>query len=587
MNRLYIDGIEVTGDAIGLKKFTIEVSKNSTDSTVQKTLSSEVTLKGDSAKWIESRYFTDCNAFTVEVPARFYSESCGGFGVDLVLTISGMKTMPCECLVSFPLKSITDANKAYNRLSKEYFWENGYVDGAVLPKVPFCIQPSMLQYLVLLIRQALAIAFAPSGFIFKVIDTIVNAVIDAVDAITPGDIGNVDLDVIDNVFALIDNFITGAGNYAPTIIIRDAISYQCGVNDLNFSSTILNDSSSDYYEMVMFSLEGGRKGGFNDKSAATAKDVFEHNAPLLTTIGLLESLKMIFNAEYRIIGKTLFFEEIEWFQDPNNLIQILDAVDYCKNNLISATYSYNSSRACAYGDFQFSQDSQDGEGNKALRTLYKDKVEFNDPPSDAQKGVCSVIAESYAASRFMFDQESYEKKGFFDWENLIDEFRDGSQGFFGFLFGNDGYIRTNDLIVTRDMTEKYKLLILENNYDPEEALVIRKPIPDAVDEGKSKYHYYNYPLYMKEDLPEVLGENELINNFLHKLNPRTRKDTLEMEGFDIPCDCDVIQNVLENGDNGYINVHGEGRIGIPERYEITFDDSGAKIKFSDIIVVCV
>jgi len=386
------------------------------------------------------------------------------------------------------------------------------------------------------------------------------------------------------LFAKLDTWLTGLGRWSTAPLIREILEYHTGKAGISFVSSILKDPNSIYYNIALFVLERGIHGSYKDVSHSKRIEVLTGNNPIWTIIDLLQNLVKVFEGyDYRIIDRVLYFEKKEYF-DKLTKIKIFDIQEKCPKNI---NYFYNIDEMIAYGEFTFTQDAFDQEGNKAL-DYYKTILEFNNPYSPAQKG--KLIRQiPFSPARFMFDPLSYEITGYLDAEHMIDEFRDGPDNFFiNYLFENEGLIRKYDLIITGNTLSIPKILILENKFNRNDALIIKKKYKTRL--GK-QYWLYNYPLLFQESKDSETEEGELIpgipgalTEFAKTANPRGKKDIMQMTGFEIDCDCKAIGKILEEFQTIYIQTH-KGK-GVPEWINIKLSKNNVKIQISNLRILC-
>jgi thiol-disulfide isomerase/thioredoxin len=216
----------------------------------------------------------------------------------------------------------------------------------------------------------------------------------------------------------LDNFdatVTGCGRfgsvsqvYHPSPYLRNIFEYHCGQCGIEFVSSILQ--TAPYSNTVL--LQAQYQEGCHDC------DWIEDNGANLTPIQLLDLLKDVFNADYRIKNGKLYFEWKEFFKDNQLLLENADTVYANGQAEEPPCYEYVEQRGHAYGRFEYANDSIDEAGN-ASAGLYNDIVEWNNPPRDIQRGEYSVRLE-FSPARFMRDKEQ-KRIVFHD----IDNFRAG------------------------------------------------------------------------------------------------------------------------------------------------------------------
>lgn len=574
---IQIDGKDFSED-VDLDGLVINFRLNE-EKTATASVTESVTFIGDAYNYIKKKFFTNpCQDWKNVLKVTYSSDLCSGAKLDLEITSEGVENCELDCAINTPLTNKGEEAKCHRFLDSHWFYQNDFLKTAKLPRIWFCDQPGFLQWVVMVLRQMLATALLPVNFFTSLFD-----------ALLPGE-----QNPLDPLFEIIDNFISGCGRWAPGILVRDAITYQAEQCNMKFVSSIFNNPASPYNDTVIFHMEGGRYGGYDDiDDDDKAREFAEENYPAWTTIQLLKNLRELFGGEnvvdYRIKDGTVYFDRIEIL----NSIAVPTIVDVTEKELGAdiedgPCYSFNSERLCAYGDFQYRPDPVDPEGNKA-KNVYKDKVEYNDPYNEAQKGACPANP-LFAPARFMFDHISEERTGFFDFDSKIDEFRDGKSGFLSKFFGNNGVIRHNDLVLTRSQTTIPKLLVLESGFDYQDAKTIKQQKNETLQtldnlsfdelleiaKGNNhslvkRFYYYNYPLFYQEDLPDQIDKNELINNFLFVLNPHHPKGfKLKMDDYTFPLTCKAYSLLIENGIDVKLETHyGSARADEYELNEIT------------------
>lgn len=574
--KIILEGIDITSDIKEFDNFKIEVGLNSATKTITKMLSESVTVTGDTYDRIAAKFFKDCNGINQEMKAVFRTDICGSITIPLTLTSSGMVDIPEKQEAKILFKSEDQEDKIHALLDST-FWFEDFAEYKEIPIVYYADQPGVTQWIILLVT-------AQVRLIVELIDKLVESVCELA---TLG-FGKCESKLTETVFSALDTWLTGLGRWGTAPLVRDILTFQCQKAGLLFSSSILNDPASSYYNLSLFDLSTGERGSHKDISRNKRKDVLLKNASLWTVVELLNNLAVPFEAEYRIIDGILYFENKDFFYDLAN-VKLFNTKDICFDDPLE--YEFNSKDMVAYGEFRFSQD-MDTEGTKALR-LQELKLEFNDPYSPAQKGKLSRNS-TFAAARFMFDQITYEKSGFWDFERGIDEFRDGPDslslsigGIFYNLFGNKGIIRKNDLILSGNQTNVPKLLVLENNFNINDAAVIKKPYKKL---GTKQYWIYNFPMLYKENpdsfvndvfVPGTRGE---LASFAELTDPRNRKDRKIIPEIETDCNCDTVNKVITDFQKVYAQCpYGKA---LPEKASIEFDKSKVKVVFSNSIVFC-
>lgn len=577
MTRITIDGKDYTSDAAGLEVYDLLISENASN-TVTRAVSTEITFTGEAYILLKGRFFSSCHSFLNEIPAQLSIDLCGTTVIPGKITADGTKY--CEASTE-EVASITVYFKGESidrsALETDYLWE-GYADSKTLPIVFYTIQNAN-SVSALMLRVAVEGALWPLVALSKIIAGVVVAMCKVVSV---GDLlfdcpSFDEVDIIDNITETIDRNITGCGKYAPVLLVREAIEYQCQKSGLRFVSSILNDPSSTRYNMAIFSLQGGKFGTYEDVSSRKRREIFDYNSPLLTTFGFLDSIKEAFYADYKIIGDTLFFEPIDFFYElRTNALNIGKCPGLC--------YEYDSN-APAYGSFQYTPDGFDQNSAIVFNPYHTNKLEFNNPPNEVQKGSKNINLP-YSPTKFMHDQETSKRRSIFDFDVVLDDFKsgDGLEGPFN-LGGSKAIKREGDPVLSGDFTEGYKLFILESNFNPDDAKVVRR-LYKVIDNffGRKPFYEYNYPLYFRNEDEKIKGT--LCDDYGFKWNPRISNNYLKAEAITIDCDCSNVSKIVNNPSS--IFVPTEFGKAIPGSIQLKIDHKEGKSQLilSELTILC-
>lgn len=560
MTQLFINGIDRTSDVTdGLTDLEIEIGLNTETKTIGKVLSSDITVTGDTFKYLNSIFFKNCDAWTKSENAIIKTDICKGISLDCEITSEGMEKNLYDEEMSFNVKSTDNASIAYARLDSELITSNGFAETNDIPIHYYVDQPNYLMWILIILTMPIRATF---NAIDRVLTTICNIATIGLNR------DKCDINISGAIFSAFDTWILGTGRWAPAPLVREMITYQCNAVGLKFVSSILNDPSSTRYNLALFCLTGGENGDFKNTSKAERIRLLFENDPLYTTIGLLNDLSTVFGADYRIIGDTLYFEPINYF-DELRTRKLFNIKDVCTTEPLKL--GFNTSDACAYGEYTYTNDSTDVDGNSTLHTHYFGRSEFNDPFNPAQKGKC-IRQLNFASAKFMFDKKSYHKNGFFNFQRFLDEFRDGPDTFISeFLFSNEGVIRKFDLVISSPLLTLNKLLVLENGFNRNDAQTIKEKY--KVWDGK-QYWIYNKPMHI----------DQLIKDFYWVDNPRIRKNIYKLNDFEIDCSCDYILDLIDHFQTIYIETD-QGKA-IPKNITVSFTENNVVLKFTDIVINC-
>lgn len=570
-SRLFIQGIDVTDDIENFDEFEIEVGLNE-NKTVTRTLSRTLVATGETFAFLEKQYFKTCNNYNTVLTAVFKSDVCSGITIPLKITFEGLGYFPDAEKIEFLIKSITEEDIAYAKLESSYWFDNDFPTAFEIPIVYYADQPNYIQWIIIVLISQIKI-------VINAIDTAINAICEVVTLT----FGKCKLNLSKAIFSGLDTWLAGVGKWITAPLIREILDYQSNKAGIHFSSSLLKDTTSPYYNMGMLHMDMGIKGSYKDTSRSSREKVLLQNAPLWTVIELLDNLKLVFEGyEYRLIGGVLYFENENFFFALANK-QVLNLNSSCDESI---RYEYKIEGLFAYGEFKFQTDSFDSEGNKMMG-FYSQKLDFNNPYSATQKGKLSRLIP-FGPARFMWDPLTYENEGFVEWENMMDNWRDGPETWFQEnILTYEGLIRTNDLILTGNMLSIPKLLVFENNFIRSDAKTIKKEYRNY--KGK-QYWLYNYPLLFKEtqdrlhDNKFTTGTPGALTSFAETANPRLQKDILFINSITIDCECTAIDNIIRNFQSIYIQTK-KGK-GIPENVRIKISENEVEVTYEKVKISC-
>ena len=582
MTRITIDGKDYTSDAAGLDTYDILIAEDETN-TITRAVSTEITFTGEAYELLKSRFFSGCNSFMNEVPAEMSIDLCGKTVIGGKFTADGAKHCEATADEVASIKAFFKG-ETVNRsiLETEYLWEGGFLDAHTLP-ITFYNNQTPNTWMFVMLRKWYDVMLLPLMVMSKLMAATIVAIckVGTLFELLGECPEFKDLDIIDGMLEVMDRAITGNGKWAPVLLVREAIEFQCQRSGLNFVSSILNDPSSTRYNMALFSLQGGKFGIHTDISSSKRKEVFEFNSPLITTFGFLDSIKDAFHADYKIIGKTLYFEDIDYFYElRTNPITVQKCPGIC--------VSYDSS-APAYGSFQYTVDELDQNSAGLFHPYHTNKLEFNDPPNEVQKGSKNIILP-YSPTKFMHDQETSRRRGFFDFDFMLDNFKSGDSVTFGvdgiLTLGDSNTIRREgDPVLSGDFTSGYKLFILENSFNRDDAKVVRRiyKIKDNFF-GRKLFYEYNYPLYFRNEDEDIKGT--LCDDFGYKWNPRINNTYLKAEPLTVACNCENIGKIINNPASVYLPTEFGKAIPGDIQLKIDHKNNKAELILSEWSILC-
>lgn len=252
------------------------------------------------------------------------------------------------------------------------------------------------------------IAIYPILYAVYIMVQFLNGILDTLEGLVPGD---QDWEIkmeepikpkdVNSFFVDLLLSIAGCHREHPAPLIRDYIRNvcdKCGLNVTAKSAPIFFDDKSDYYNLTMLSADV-KKGIHEDDSQSYWN---ADNDPILVLDMLLDKLKVIFNAEWKIRNKTLYFDR----HDKDDSTEFLyDFSQGGKDNykiLEEIELTWNEHKKKAYGRFGYSKDGFDNlTGDTVAR--FNDIVEFNKPINPILEGEDMKVSTDFAMARFRQD----------------------------------------------------------------------------------------------------------------------------------------------------------------------------------------
>lgn len=238
---------------------------------------------------------------------------------------------------------------------------------------------------------------------------IVNSIVFLINAFSRLFGGNklkyIDVDSIDNPSDVQDWVIdfavqcAGCGRELPAVLIRDYITNVCNKCNVRVDQTtvpVFFNPSSPYFNLTQIDAEVKR--GFEEDDGSNYYR--PENDPLLTLDMLLDNLKQVFNAEWRVRNNTLYFDRKDKFLS-NEIIYNFEGPD--KEALLDGVcFMWNDVKKPAYWRAGYGSDATDMIATDAKRR-YNDLVECNIPNNPMLEGEGQKLSTVYAATRFRGD----------------------------------------------------------------------------------------------------------------------------------------------------------------------------------------
>ena len=400
--RIELNGTLINGRIDGIGQFNVTRSFDTTEGRISSSFSSELTFYDDGYDILYQNLVVPYNGIALNVSVRIYDDCCSEAVYEGIIRGDGIDWCEPGCYIT---ASIIENDERLNCIKSTLLWDNH--NNFTLrnhPIIRYCIEtrPEFISYVLILITAVLQILI--SSVLLTVFGAllaipVVGPIIAAVGAIAF-------LDDIRDLMKEVALLTIQCGRYHPSPYVRDYITNVCQKCNLGFKSSILNDVASPYYNTVLVSApikKGRDKNDTNDK-------VISDNLPVETLETFLNNyLRIIFNADYRIINNDLVFERKDYFSTTVNWI---DAESILNNNDIEDNvicYSWVDKERYAYGRFQYQMDGQDYAGNEAI-DRWSDIVDWNIPYDPTRSGYKDVQMPCSAA-RFRddgIDQNVYD-----------------------------------------------------------------------------------------------------------------------------------------------------------------------------------
>ena len=502
-----INGVLITGRVDGVENFVVTLRYQDEEGKIARGFSSELTFYDDGYNILKTALVDPATGFAAKVPVKIWDGCCAKAVFEGFIFGDSIDWCEPDCYISANLRE--EDSKA-SCLQNKLIWDNTY---GFLNKnyrgIYYCIvnRPLFIHLLlnalvnvIIVIVTIIAYALIPIVSVVwaicqlvRVFDRNLSCSGDLVDPRELIDLRNKVVDALDS-----------CGHYHPTPLVREYLENACQVCGLTFSSSILNNANSVYYNMAMLSaqIEKGRYKNEGNK-------LIDANLPIETIETLMRDyLKPMFNADYRIVNNTLVFERKDFFSSSQTWI---DAVDLLEKGLIvdnKICFSWSDKDRYSFGDYSYSMDASEYIGNEAV-DLYSDIVEWNNPYTPSQKGSYNLMLGS-GASRYVEDSLPL---------GLV--LRSSSMG---------------DLIMAQHTPFLYKFMVIntqtgQTNTYSDQFCNCRSGFPKGVSTATERF---NYPLWFVEGCA-----NNLYSSFHFIDDPRLGGSTQYDFKFTFQFDCDI------------------------------------------------
>ena len=548
-----LNGTVITGRIDGVEQFNVTWRENDDDGGLAKSYSSELRFYDDGYSILKSLLIDDPNGFINEVDVQIFDECCGRLVFDGFISGSSIDWCDPECWIA---GSVIEKKAALNCVKSTLLTDNrdGFLDRPQ-KKLRYCVEtrPDFLYSILFLIygilSTAIFVVLIPLSAVVVVIQSIAFIVCTIVCAVSPGctlaDCQGGTWTNPTNTWTEITGWFNDLRDrmiqcqwYHPTALVRDYIQNVCDKCGLTFQSSILNDPSSPYFNLLLFTAPIQR--GY--KPSESESKLIEQNLPIETLDTLFtRHLNSIFNAKYWIVGNTLVFERKDYFATS---VQWVDSEQLFNDGKIvdnQICFSWIDKPQKAFAIYKFSQDAIDIAANEP-GGRFEDIVEWNSPPSQRQKDALELTLSSSMA-RFRNDGAG--------WDNLAQQVYTSLLFIFPFIPTINQSIGL--LMMSQHTASNYKFLIWDQSSGTENAKVktgydqtftsgnVFRPFLTPGSEVLAAFNQsnivppanlYNYPMSFNED-----NTNNLYTLFHYIDNPRLPGTRLFNFNFTFSFDC--------------------------------------------------
>lgn len=409
-----LQGKILEGLVDGTEGATFTEQKRTEDGRLSKSFSQELTFYDDGFEIIRDELILDPDGKTKKIPIEIYDDCCREEDGSLLLLFQGIVRGDsidwCEgdCFVKATLIEETDETVQMDCIKSTLIYDNvnGFQDQDH-PRFQYCVEfrPSIYQDIIIvlgILLNVILLVLTPIVAIISVIIRIVAAIpgVNLNDELEDGI-----LDDFNNWRNQLNENLIGCGRVHPSPLVRDYIENVCDICGVQFQSSILKNASSQYNNLAYMSapVEKGTK----DDSVK----YISQNKPIKTLEGLLEDLRLVFNADYQLKEGILYFERRDFFDDGDTWLSYSDLK--AKGQIIEEPcYEWRTEETPAAIKLEYSKDAVDWVGNEAF-PYYSDVIGLNSPRSTLQRGIREVIVP-FSPPRFRDDLIDRDVLGNYD-----------------------------------------------------------------------------------------------------------------------------------------------------------------------------
>lgn len=537
----------------GLESTTITKRRSDAKGKNIITYSGDLIFTGADTDFIKTWLVNHTTATENYIVIHMEDECCGN-KYDFLIQPTEVDWCYGECEISVTPKEYSIDNEIFKCLDSKPIFDDTFA-AQTHPRIMFCkeIRPDWLQVVVLILGilfDLVAVIIIPAIIAIQVVITAICVVL----AILTFGIFN----CIEDTFFVDDYFnwlgqlqksIVGCGYKTPSPLIREYVQNGCAKCGATFESFIFTDPQSDYYNSVYFYNPTTPGLGVDDANTYWMPE----NTPLQSTIQYLDQLIEPFNGDYHIKNGIVRLERKDWF---NNQVAWLDLTSYDPEKIIKICFTFNGDKRYAYANLKYSEDGYDQVGQEAMQFKFSDIIEWNSPPSPLQSGVLEMMFR-YAPNRYRQDgigrDSGYDPPldtdilGSFEW---FVGYTSAIQASLDYLIVGDGHSTIPKLLIWDEASGKQYGKVKKDWNVPNYSAPVFAPPP--YDDGQHGIFAYNYPYWIREDLPgydapaypsclnNAIYPGNLYNRFWYIENPRLSLYRGIDVDIEIVYDCDTL-----------------------------------------------
>ncbi len=584
--KIELNGTFLNGRIDGLEEFRVTLRFASDEKRVTRSFTSELVLYDDGYSIIKANLIDNPNGFADTVPIRIFDDCCKEPVFEGV--VRGDTIDWCEPGCSVTITAVeNDAalNCVKSSVISDFLWNGTLLNNPEYQNprpVRYCLEerPAFMQFLTILILSGFNIAFfsiiIPIITVLAPIIVIILAICNVIHVIcsipgigcTPpncGGLNPLNFPIVGDIISImqeINNRILACGRGHPSHYVRTYIRNVCARCGLTFQSSILNDPASIYYNSVLFAAEV-------EKGVYDSTPIFA-NRPILTLEQLLnEYLNITFNADWRIINGVLIFERKDFFFNGVNWIDTEQLINQGRIIDGQVCFTWIDDDRPAYGNFAYTQDSQEYIGNEA-KVRFDDIVEWNIPVNEFQAGELKKVIP-FGAARFRDDGLDLDVYSFFV---------TFAGGIVNALYFGAFSAWQNVLLMNQHTALNYKLLIIDETVSDNLNAFVRKDYDNTFTGGNVVVDGNNVPTDERFNYPYWFQEGNLNNlySLFHYIdNPRQPQSQQFEFDFSFVFECDEYKTF--DFDKAVRLIQGGSvKQGTPEELEIDFINRIIRVK---------